>query len=114
MLIPLANISPMGKPSAFAPYTPAKPRLRSLGLAGVYGAKADGFPIGDIFAKGISIQCGQALVQNYTDELLQLIQQGKLRSDDIITHRLALDEAMTGYEKFGRRIDNCLKVVMHP
>lgn len=86
----------------------------SLGLAGVYGAKADGFPIGDIFAKGLKIQCGQALVQNYTDELLQLIQQGKLRADDIITQRLKLDEAMTGYEKFGRRIDNCLKVVVHP
>ncbi|HML34617.1 alcohol dehydrogenase catalytic domain-containing protein [Sporomusa sphaeroides] len=86
----------------------------SLGLAGVYGAKADGFPIGDIFAKGITINCGQALVQNYTHHLLQLIQQGQLRADDIITHRLSLDDAMTGYEKFGRRIDNCLKVVMHP
>ncbi|WP_223226438.1 hypothetical protein [Sporomusa sp. GT1] len=86
----------------------------SLGLAGVYGAKADGFPIGDIFAKGITINCGQALVQNYTHHLLQLIQQGQLRADDIITHQLSLDDAMTGYEKFGRRIDNCLKVVMHP
>lgn len=86
----------------------------SLGLAGVYGAKADGFPIGDIFAKGITIKCGQALVQNYTAELIQLIQQGKLRADDIITHRLTLDDAMIGYEKFGKRIDNCLKVVMHP
>lgn len=73
-------------------------RLASL-LSRCIWAKADGFPIGDIFAKGISIQCCQALVQNYTDELLQLIQQGKLRSDDITTHRLTLDEAMTGYEK---------------
>lgn len=86
----------------------------SLGLAGVYGAKADGFPIGDIFAKGIVIHCGQALVQNYTAQLIDLILQGKLRADDIITHRLSLDDAMSGYEKFARRTDECLKVVMHP
>jgi S-(hydroxymethyl)glutathione dehydrogenase/alcohol dehydrogenase len=86
----------------------------SLGIAGVYGAKADEFPIGDVFAKGITIHCGQALVQNYTNHLLKLIQQGQLRADDIITHRLGLNDAMIGYEKFGRRIDNCLKVVMHP
>jgi len=37
----------------------------TLGLAGVYGAKANGFPISDVFAKGVTIKCGQALVQNY-------------------------------------------------
>jgi threonine dehydrogenase-like Zn-dependent dehydrogenase len=35
----------------------------TLGLAGVYGAKANGFLIGDILAKGVTIKCGQALVQ---------------------------------------------------
>ncbi|KUO64303.1 MAG: hypothetical protein APF84_09710 [Gracilibacter sp. BRH_c7a] len=86
----------------------------TLGLAGAYGAKAHSFPIGDIFAKGITIKGGQALVQTYLKELLGYIQKGKLRADDIITHRLSLNDAMDGYRKFGRREDNCVKVILHP
>lgn len=86
----------------------------TIGIAGVYGGKANNFPIGDIFAKGITIKAGQALVQNYLPELLGYIQEGRLRADDMITHEISLDQAMEGYEKFSRRIDNCLKVVMHP
>jgi len=86
----------------------------TLGIAGVYGGKANHFPIGDIFAKGLTIKTGQALVQNYLEELLGHIRGGRLRADDIITHEIPLDQAMEGYEKFGRRIDDCLKVVMHP
>ena len=86
----------------------------TLGLAGAYGAKAHSFPIGDIFAKGITVKCGQALVQNYTDELLKYIEEGKLRADDIITHTMSLEDAMEGYYKFGRREDGCIKVVLKP
>lgn len=85
-----------------------------LGLAGVYGAKANGFPIGDIFAKGLTVKAGQCPVQNYTEELLRYIQDGRLRADDIITHRLSLDDALDGYAKFSRKENNCLKVVMKP
>jgi S-(hydroxymethyl)glutathione dehydrogenase / alcohol dehydrogenase len=86
----------------------------TLGLAGAYGAQANGFPIGDIFLKGLTLKTGQALVQNYTQELLNYIQQGKIRADDIITHNISLTDALAGYQKFGRREDGCLKVVMHP
>ncbi|MGE5605114.1 MAG: zinc-dependent alcohol dehydrogenase [Bacteroidota bacterium] len=86
----------------------------TLGIAGVYGAKANGFPIGDLFAKGVTVKCGQALVQNYLDELLTYIAEGRMQADDIITHILPLDEAMKGYELFSRKEDNCVKVVMHP
>ena len=86
----------------------------TLGLAGVYGAQANHFPIGDIFAKGITIKAGQALVQNYLDELLQYVRQGKLRADDIITHTLTLDKALDGYRIFDKREDNCIKVILKP
>ena len=86
----------------------------TLGLAGTYGAKINGFPLGDIFAKGLTIKTGQALVQNYTEKLLEHIKAGELRADDIITHSIKLSDAMEGYEIFSRRKDNCIKVVMHP
>ena len=86
----------------------------TLGLAGTYAAKINGFPIGDIFGKGLTVKCGQALVQSYTDELLGFIRDGSLRADDIITHHIALEDALQGYSKFSRREDNCVKVVLHP
>lgn len=86
----------------------------TLGIAGVYGGKANGFPIGDIFAKGITVKTGQALVQKYLDELLGLVAEGRLHADDIITHRLSLEDAMDGYRKFSRKEDDCLKVVLYP
>lgn len=86
----------------------------TLGLAGAYGAQANSFPVGDIFTKGITIKCGQALVQNYLHELMGYVQQGKLRVDDLITHRIPLKDALEGYQKFARREDNCIKVIMHP
>lgn len=86
----------------------------TLGLAGVYGGKMNSFPIGDIFSKGITIKGGQALIQNYLDELLKYIKQGKLRADDIITHSLTLNEAMEGYRLFGQREESCVKVILKP
>jgi S-(hydroxymethyl)glutathione dehydrogenase/alcohol dehydrogenase len=85
----------------------------TLGLVGVYGGKANGFPIGDIFAKGITIRCGQALVQNYVEELLGYIRDGRIQCDDLITHRIDLDNALEGYNKFAKKEDNCVKVVMN-
>jgi S-(hydroxymethyl)glutathione dehydrogenase/alcohol dehydrogenase len=86
----------------------------TLGLAGFYGGKANGFPIGDIFAKGLTIKTGPALIQNYLEELLGYILDGRLGVDDIVTHRLPLKDAVKGYEIFSRKEDNCVKVVLYP
>jgi alcohol dehydrogenase len=68
-----------------------------------------------MFDKGIKITgIGQAPVHNYIDELMGLIQSGKIVADDIITHRLPLDEAPHGYDIFNKKEDNCVKVVLKP
>jgi S-(hydroxymethyl)glutathione dehydrogenase/alcohol dehydrogenase len=86
----------------------------TIGLAGFYGAKINGFPIGDIFAKGATIKTGPVLIHNYIDELLNHISEGRLHADDIITHRMPLTDAVKGYELFSRKEDNCVKVVLYP
>lgn len=86
----------------------------TLGLVGVYGAKANGFPIGDIFARGLTVKCGQALVQNYTEELFRYIKEGRLRADDIFTHQMPLSDAMKAYDMFANRDQGCVKVILKP
>ncbi|EYF06374.1 zinc-dependent alcohol dehydrogenase [Chondromyces apiculatus] len=85
-----------------------------VSVVGVYGMPYDNFPIGQFFDKGLRMWAGQALAQNYVDELMELIRTGKLRTDDIITHRLPLAEAPHGYEIFNKKEDDCVKVVLKP
>lgn len=83
-------------------------------VVGVYGMPYDNFPLGQIFDKGITMRFGQAPVQHYIDELIQWVEQRKIKLDDIITHRLALTDAVHGYEIFNKKEDGCVKVVLKP
>lgn len=84
-----------------------------ISIVGVYGTRYS-FPLGQLFDKGVSLKMGQATVQVYIDELLNLIKDGKVKLDDIITHTLPLDQAAHGYDIFNKKQDNCLKVVLKP
>lgn len=86
----------------------------TISVVGVYGTPFDNFPLGQIFDKGLTIKAGQSLVQCYVDELMDLIREGKIRADDIITHRMRLDEASEAYDIFNKKDGDCLKVVMRP
>jgi threonine dehydrogenase-like Zn-dependent dehydrogenase len=86
----------------------------TLSVVGVYATDYDNFPLGQLFDKGINLRTGQALAHNYIDEIMSLIQSGKLVADDIITHRLPLDEAPNGFKIFNAKEDGCVKVVMRP
>lgn len=85
-----------------------------VSILGVYGTDYDNFPLGQMVDKGISVFTGQAPVHNYIDELLGHIQRGALKADDIISHRLPLDDIAHAYEIFNKKQDDCVKVVLHP
>jgi S-(hydroxymethyl)glutathione dehydrogenase / alcohol dehydrogenase len=57
---------------------------------------------------------GQAPVQKYIDHLFELVQKGKVVLDDIISHRLPLDQASHAYDIFKKKQDDCVKVVLKP
>ena len=86
----------------------------TVSVLGVYGMPYDNFPLGQIFDKAISVRCGQAPVQAYIDELMTWLDDGKIRLDDIITHRLPLADAPRGYEIFNEKKEDCVKVVLQP
>ncbi len=69
-------------------------------VVGVYGSPYDNFPVHRIFDKGITIQLGQAPVQNYIDQLLQLVTDQKVVLNDIVSHQLPLTEASYAYDIF--------------
>ena len=103
-----------GSINALKMCTSAVRRGGTVSILGVYGYPYDNFPIAQIFDKGITIKSGQAPVHNYIDTLLKLVQDGKIVLDDIITHRLPLDQAEHAYKIFNDKDDNCVKVVLKP
>jgi threonine dehydrogenase-like Zn-dependent dehydrogenase len=86
----------------------------TVSVPGVYAGFIHGFLFGDIFEKGITIKAGQTHVQRFMPDLLSFIEEGKLQPQVIISHRLTLEQAVSGYEIFDRKEDNCRKVVMTP
>jgi S-(hydroxymethyl)glutathione dehydrogenase / alcohol dehydrogenase len=85
-----------------------------VSVVGVYGSTYDNFPIHRIFDKGLHLHFGQAPAQKYVDELFELVLNGKVVLNDIISHRLPLTEASKAYDIFKKKEDDCVKVVLKP
>jgi S-(hydroxymethyl)glutathione dehydrogenase / alcohol dehydrogenase len=83
-------------------------------VVGVYGSMYDNFPLYKWFDKGIKLMGGQAWVQRYIDDLIALVAEGKVKLDDVITHRVPLGDAPKMYDIFNKKQDNCVKVVLRP
>lgn len=83
-------------------------------LVGVYGTRYNAFPLGDFFARNITLKMGQAPIIHFIPELYQMIKTDKFDPTDIISHRLPLDQAEHGYEIFDKKEKNCIKVVLKP
>lgn len=84
-----------------------------ISIVGVYATRYN-FPFGQIFDKGVTLKMGQAPVQIYIDELLQLVKDKKVILNDIITHTMPLDQAAHAYEIFCNKKENCVKVILKP
>jgi len=84
----------------------------TVSIPGVYGGFLDKFPFGPAFSKGLTFKMGQTHVHRYLRPLLNLIETDQIDPSFIITHRLDLSEASTGYSTFRNNPDECFKVVM--
>lgn len=103
-----------GSISALEDCLSAVRRGGKVSIVGVYGSPYDNFPLHQIFDKGLGLVTGQAAVHNYIDDLMKVVVEGKVKLDDIITHRLPLDQVNHAYEIFNKKEDNCVKVVLKP
>ena len=64
--------------------------------------------------KGLSWRIGQTHVNRWTDDLLELIEEGQFDPSFVITHRVSLDDGPEMYEVFRDKKDGCIKVVLRP
>ena len=85
-----------------------------LSMPGVYGGMADKFPIGALMEKGLTLRTGQTHVQKYTKKLLEMIQEGRLDTTFLISHRASLEEAPEMYRHWHDEQNDYTKIVLKP
>ncbi|KAB2335864.1 zinc-dependent alcohol dehydrogenase [Bacillus mesophilum] len=83
-------------------------------LTGVYGGNYNLFPLGAFFSRNVTLKMGQAPVIPIMPELYKQITDGLFDPTEIITHKIALDDAPKGYKVFNNHEDDCIKVVLKP
>ena len=88
----------------------------TISLSGVYGGMKDPMPMLTLFDKQVQMRMGQCNVQHWTDDLLPLVDDPSdpLGVLDLKTHTAPLDNAPEMYEKFQKKQDGCIKVVLKP
>jgi len=91
--------------------------VRPCGIVSVPGVYGGPVPInmGSIVQKGLTMKSGQTHVKRYLEPLLKLIQEGKIDTASLITHRSTdLADGPDLYKAFRDKQDGCVKVVFHP
>jgi threonine dehydrogenase-like Zn-dependent dehydrogenase len=85
-----------------------------VSVPGVYGGFADKFPIGAFMEKSLTLKTGQTHVHRYTSALLELIEQGKIDTTFLISHRASLEEAPEMYKHWHDDQNEYTKIVLKP
>ncbi|KAI9091711.1 chaperonin 10-like protein [Phlyctochytrium arcticum] len=88
-------------------------KFGTVALIADYAGTANGFLIGAVMEKGIRlIGCGQAPVQRYIPECMEMIQNGKFDPTTILTHRFAFEQVADVYKRFDRKESGIMKVFL--
>ena len=103
-----------GTLSAIEIGTKAIRKFGTIQLTGVYGAKYNLFPLGNMFERNITLKMGQVPVIHYIPMLYDMIVEGKFDPTDIITHKMNLSEASQAYKLFHDNEDDSIKFVLKP
>ncbi|KAL2832556.1 chaperonin 10-like protein [Aspergillus cavernicola] len=84
-----------------------------VGLTGVYAGFTNHFNIGSLMQTGVRlIGNGQAPVQMYWEELMKLVQKGKIDPLRMVSHRMRLEDIDKVYAMFNQREKGVQKVYL--
>jgi threonine dehydrogenase-like Zn-dependent dehydrogenase len=86
----------------------------TISSVGVHTAKNFSFSPGEAYDKNLVYKIGRCPAHYYAEKLLkeEVIQQYPV--EKIITHHFGLEKGERAYEVFDKKLDNCIKAVLHP
>ncbi|HKG17601.1 MAG TPA: zinc-dependent alcohol dehydrogenase [Solirubrobacteraceae bacterium] len=87
----------------------------TISLSGVYGGMANPVPMLTLFDKQVQLRMGQANVRRWVDDIMPLLgDDDPLGVDAFVTHKLPLEQAPEAYEKFQKKEDGAIKILLQP
>lgn len=86
----------------------------TISSVGVHTAKNFSFSPAEAYDKNLVYKAGRCPAHYYAEKLLkeEIIQGYPV--EKIITHHFGLEKGETAYEVFDKKLDNCIKAVLHP
>jgi threonine dehydrogenase-like Zn-dependent dehydrogenase len=84
----------------------------TVSIPGVYGGLTDKFPIGALMQKALTVRTGQTHVHRYKEQLLALIEEGKIDTTFLISHHASLEQAPEMYRHWHDDQDTYTKIVL--
>jgi 2-desacetyl-2-hydroxyethyl bacteriochlorophyllide A dehydrogenase len=91
--------------------------VRPAGAVSVVGVNVNlafPFPMGLALMKNLTFRIGVCPIPELWDELIPLVQAGRLRPERVFTHRMPLSEGAEAYRLFDQKRDGVLKVLLDP
>jgi threonine dehydrogenase-like Zn-dependent dehydrogenase len=86
----------------------------TVSIMGVYAGSMDRFPLGMAMNKALRLHMGQMHGPRYARQVLELVQQRKIDTSFLMTHRWGLERGTEGYRMFANKTDGCMRVVFDP
>jgi len=86
----------------------------TISSVGVHTAKDFAFSPGEAYDKNLIYKIGRCPAHYYAEKLLREEVIQKYSAESVITHHFTLDKGAYAYEIFDKKLDNCIKAVLHP
>jgi alcohol dehydrogenase len=84
----------------------------TVSVMGAYGPMFSAVKFGDAMNKGLTIHANQCPVKRQWPRLWSHIQNGYLKPNDIVSHRIPLEHIAEGYHIFSSKLDDVIKPVI--
>jgi threonine dehydrogenase-like Zn-dependent dehydrogenase len=86
----------------------------TISSVGVHTANNFSFSPTEAYDKNLVYKIGRCPAHYYAEKLLKEEVIQKYPVEKIITHHFALNDGAKAYEVFDKKLDNCIKAVLHP
>lgn len=78
-------------------------KFSTAAIPGVYMGAYNQFPLGQIFQRELQLRMGQCPVKNYNEQLLHLIERGRVDPTPIISNVVKLEDIPVNYKSFDQK-----------
>ena len=105
-------IEAIGSPDTFQQALKSVRRGGMVSVVGLFPTAVE-FPLNDLAYYGVRLSMGLSNLSRM-DQLMSLIELGKIDLSPLVTHTFFLDQALDAYELFESHKDRCIKVLLDP